>query len=212
MIESISMSSQPIKEMVHSQPSGIYDQGAFKTAFDTESNAAIEPVNSIFDIKQTNQKTAWQTYEGYVESISNHQRKQLETQQAFVANMMNQYYTDSSGALEKTMKDMDRQLIEILSTADNINIPKLKSGDINPNSLTKPAESMVQFLTRGENQLLSLEKEIARVFDSGKKTIDPADLLRFQLRMSHITQQLELFTSTLNKGLDSFKNVSNTQL
>ena len=195
------------------KPMGSHDRDAFAQAIETKANAPIQPVNSIFEIQSTGQKTAWKTYDGYIEELNNHRQKQLEMQQRYIEKMLNEYPNpDSQLALERMINNIDNQIASIRATAEGVYTTPLKSTDINPNSLIKPASSFINFLTKGENQLLSLEKEIARVFDSGNKTVNPADLLKFQLRMSHITQQLELFTSTLNKGLDSFKNVSNTQL
>lgn len=79
-------------------------------------------------------------------------------------------------------------------------------------SLTKPFSTFFGFITNGERQLFSIERELAAFGGPGASTLSPVDMLRIQVKMSHVSQQLELFTSMLNKGLESSKTVLNTQI
>ena len=79
-------------------------------------------------------------------------------------------------------------------------------------SLTKPFSMFFGFITNGEKQLYGLEKELSAFGKDNGAHFTPADMLRVQLKLSHVSQQLELFTSMLNKGLESSKTVLNTQI
>lgn len=79
-------------------------------------------------------------------------------------------------------------------------------------SLSKPFSTFFGFITNGEKQLYGIEQELSALGGPEGKSLSPADMLRLQLKMSHVSQQLELFTGMLNKGLESSKTVLNTQI
>ncbi len=79
-------------------------------------------------------------------------------------------------------------------------------------SLSKPFSTFFGFITNGEKQLYGIEQELSALGGPDGKSLSPADMLRLQLKMSHVSQQLELFTGMLNKGLESSKTVLNTQI
>jgi hypothetical protein len=78
--------------------------------------------------------------------------------------------------------------------------------------LSKPIKTFFNFIANGERQLYGLQAELDSVFSKGTELVNPAVMLKLQLKMTHVSQQLELFTSILNKGLESSKTVFNTQI
>lgn len=99
--------------------------------------------------------------------------------------------------------------IEEVNYTGNDFLASLKIGD---GELIKPVEKFFNFIVRGEKQLYTLESEIDAAFAGGDSIPNPGIMLKLQLKMTHVSQQLELFTSMLNKGLESSKTVFNTQI
>lgn len=88
----------------------------------------------------------------------------------------------------------------------------LSSATLAGESLSKPFSTFFGFITNGEKQLYGIEQELLAFGGSSGQNLSPTDMLRLQLKMSHVSQQLELFTGMLNKGLESSKTVLNTQI
>ncbi len=118
--------------------------------------------------------------------------------------------------LEMRMGSIEEQQ-KLLGRLTGVNTPQQSSGNIpfaegSHVNLTKPFSTFFGFITNGEQQLFSLERELASFAGPGASNLSPVDMLRIQVKMSHVSQQLELFTSMLNKGLESSKTVLNTQI
>jgi hypothetical protein len=82
-----------------------------------------------------------------------------------------------------------------------------------PEIVTAPAnpiERFLGFLENGQKQLESLGSEVTRI--QGLPSMSPQEMLGMQYNVNLVQQQLELFTSLLNKALESTKTVMNTQV
>jgi hypothetical protein len=120
--------------------------------------------------------------------------------------------------LEMKMGSIDEQFgrlskdLGIPGTDPNQSIGFRESLGVTTETLAKPLETFFNFVARGERQLYGLQNDIDAIFSKGEQLIDPGVMLKLQLKMTHVSQQLELFTSILNKGLESSKTVFNTQI
>jgi hypothetical protein len=74
-----------------------------------------------------------------------------------------------------------------------------------------PIERFLGYLTDGQYKLDHLSQEVQKI-GNNKDSFAPADMLVLQMKMSYITQELELFTSVLNKALESIKTTMNVQV
>lgn len=74
-----------------------------------------------------------------------------------------------------------------------------------------PIERFLGFLTHGQAQLGTLSNEINNMH-LNKKEISPANMLRIQMKVGYITQEIDFFTAVLNKALDSTKTIMNVQV
>jgi len=74
-----------------------------------------------------------------------------------------------------------------------------------------PTERFLTLLTDGQDQLKSLGGELSRI-SKDKGTISPANLLLVQVKVNYIQQEIEFFTSLLNKALESTKTIMNVQV
>lgn len=73
-----------------------------------------------------------------------------------------------------------------------------------------PIERFLGFLENGQNQLQNLGSEISQF--KALPSINPQDMIALQYKVNLVQQQIELFTSLLNKSLESTKTVMNVQV
>lgn len=80
-----------------------------------------------------------------------------------------------------------------------------------PTGLMSPIDRFIGLLQHGQNQLENLASDITKLQDkTGQMT--PANMLLIQVKVAHISQEIELFTSMLNKALESTKAIMNVQV
>lgn len=80
-----------------------------------------------------------------------------------------------------------------------------------PTSLAKPIERFLGMLTHSQSQLETLAEDV-RTMSVMDKELSPASMLLIQIKVSYIQQEIELFTSMLNKALESTKTIMNVQV
>lgn len=78
-------------------------------------------------------------------------------------------------------------------------------------SLQTPINRFLGFLTNGQEQLKTLGLEVESMHLNNKQ-LSPANLLAIQIKVGYIQQELEFFTSLLNKALESTKTIMNVQV
>lgn len=99
---------------------------------------------------------------------------------------------------------------------DNLKIALNKAGveytppPVTNTSNANPVQKFLGFLTNSQHQLENLNVAIDQANLSGE--ITPANMLAIQMKMGYIQQQIELFTSLLNKALESTKTIMNVQV
>lgn len=72
-----------------------------------------------------------------------------------------------------------------------------------------PIDRFIGFLTSSQHQLETLQGSVEQLHNT---KITPGDMLAIQLKMGYVQQQIELFTSLLNKALESTKTIMNVQV
>lgn len=75
---------------------------------------------------------------------------------------------------------------------------------------TNPIQKFIGFVTNSQHQLENLNVVVDQFNVDGQ--ITPANMLAIQIKMGYIQQQIELFTSLLNKALESTKTIMNVQV
>lgn len=76
-------------------------------------------------------------------------------------------------------------------------------------ALPKPVRKVVKLLTDGQSQLEALDQQLTKI---GDQELSATKLLAIQIKMGHISHELELFTSLLNKSIESTKTIMNVQV
>lgn len=80
-----------------------------------------------------------------------------------------------------------------------------------PTSLAKPIDRFLGLLTHSQNQLETLSEDV-RIMAMKNRELSPANMLLIQVKVSQVQQEIELFTSMLNKALESTKTIMNVQV
>ena len=82
---------------------------------------------------------------------------------------------------------------------------------IDQGNAKNPIERFLGFVSHGQYQLENLEKMIDNLQGTGK-SMTPANMLAIQIKVGYVQQEIELFTSLLNKALESTKTIMNVQV
>jgi hypothetical protein len=102
---------------------------------------------------------------------------------------------------------------------DNLKIALSKAGveytppvaQINDINSQNPIKRFIGYLTSSQYQLEHLSQTIDHL-NFTKAQLTPASMLAIQIKVGYIQQQIELFTSLLNKALESTKTIMNVQV
>ena len=80
-----------------------------------------------------------------------------------------------------------------------------------PTSLNAPMDRFLGLLTHGQDQLEKLAGDV-RLMANDENEMSPANMLLIQIKVHQVQQEIELFTSMLNKALESTKTILNVQV
>jgi hypothetical protein len=80
-----------------------------------------------------------------------------------------------------------------------------------PTGLMSPIDRFIGLLQHGQSQLDNLASTVTTLQDQNGQ-LSPANMLLIQIKVAHISQEIELFTSMLNKALESTKAIMNVQV
>lgn len=76
--------------------------------------------------------------------------------------------------------------------------------------MSKPIDRFLGLLTRSQNQLETLASDVKAM--TVENELSPASMLLIQIKVAKVQQEIELFTSMLNKALESTKTIMNVQV
>lgn len=184
------------------------DSGTSKTA----GAESIEPVSksSLMDeVRNLNQR---------VDRFSSVNSKDLVAQASEVINhigsIKQKLATPNLEIKPGTQTLLQNKLLHI---DDNLRVALSKAGvEYSPpthadSKLVNPIERYLGFLTNGQEQLKSISHEV-ELMHLNRKEISPANMLRIQIKVGYIQQEIEFFTAVLNKALESTKTIMNVQV
>ena len=108
--------------------------------------------------------------------------------------------------LQNKLSHIDENLRIALSRAGLEYTPKVPEVE-----KANPIDRFLGFLTNGQEQLKYISKEVEYMHLNNKE-ITPANMLRIQIKMGYITQEIEFFSNVLNQALQSTKTIMNVQV
>lgn len=108
--------------------------------------------------------------------------------------------------LKNKLTHIDENLRIALSAAGVENVPPPSQASSN-----NPIDRFLGFLTHGQAQLSTIAKEVESMH-LNKNNINAGAMLAVQIKVGFIQQELEFFSSVLNKALESTKTIMNVQV
>lgn len=123
--------------------------------------------------------------------------------------------TDPHVEIKNEYKRILRNKLEHVDESLKIALDKAGVPYVAPNAAEQPGntplERYLSLLTQGQQQLGQLGGQLQQLADT-KATINPATLLLVQVKVNYVQQELEFFTSVLNKALEGTKTIMNVQV
>jgi len=152
-----------------------------------------------------------------IANISNLSPENIKTQAKGVIAQIENVKTQLSQAHTEIKPSYQTLLRNRLTHIDdNLKIALNKAGvEYTPPQVTSPESAnpihkFIGFLSNSQHQLENLNVAVDQFNVTGQ--ITPANMLAIQMKMGYIQQQIELFTSLLNKALESTKTIMNVQV
>jgi len=137
------------------------------------------------------------------------QAKDVIAQIENVKTQLSQVQTDIKPSYQTLLRN------RLTHIDDNLKIALNKAGIEYTQPQTAPTgnnvvQKFISYLTNSQHQLENLNLTIDQFNVTGQMT--PANMLAIQMKMGYVQQQIELFTSLLNKALESTKTIMNVQV
>jgi len=181
-----------------------------RTQVETEQNkVAKKTENNLFDqVRELNQRVDYATRSSSGELASQAEdviaqidilKNKLETPDLEIKNSV-------QTILRNRLNHIDENLKVALDRAGLEYMPPEK-----PTSLATPIDRFLGLLTHSQSQLETLAQDVNSMA-AMEKELSPANMLLIQIKVSYIQQEIELFTSMLNKALESTKTIMNVQV
>lgn len=131
-----------------------------------------------------------------------------------ISSLKQQLETNNIELSRPVRSSMQRSLVHV---DESLKIALSKVGvDYTPpvaqaSGLVAPVQKFLGYLSNGQNQLEALSNQLTTL-NATDQHITPSNMLALQLKMGVITQQIEFFSSLLNKCLESTKTIMNVQV
>ena len=183
--------------------SGISSRASSSAASSSKSSSLLDEVSKL-------NKNVTQFSQSSPESIKT-QAKEMISQLESVKTQLSQANTEIKPSYQTLLRN------RLTHIDDNLKIALNKAGvEYTPPTTTQASganaiNKFIGILSNSQNQFDHLNSAIDNIAKSGK-TIAPADMMAIQMKMGYIQQQIELFTSLLNKALESTKTIMNVQV
>lgn len=157
-------------------------------------------------------------YESSAGDLSKITPEKLSSQATQIISRMDTEKSKLSRVKEFAPSDQTLIRNRLTHIDDNVKIALSKTG-LEPTDATSKASApkankvtnFIDTLTSSQANMQNLQTYIEKLSASGKR-LSPVQMMSVQLTMNQIQQQLELFTSLLNKALESIKTVMNVQV
>lgn len=179
-----------------------------QTAIETQQETPTK-INSVFDeARVMNEKPNYATRSSPTEVVAQAEdvvaqidmlKTKLETPDLEIKSSV-------QTVLRNKLNHIDESLKVALDKAGVEYLPPEKS-----EGMSKPIDRFLRLLTHSQNQLETLAGDV-KTMATMEGELSPANMLLIQIKVAQIQQEIELFTSMLNKALESTKTILNVQV
>jgi hypothetical protein len=114
--------------------------------------------------------------------------------------------TDDVSKMAGHIEHMDRGLRDVSQLSTGV-----ETGSLIPVKEKSPAVRFLSFLTESDRKLGAFTDEINSLH-IGEQRLSPETLFAIQVKLGFVQTELEFFTATLNKALESTKTIMNIQI
>ncbi|MBA2368237.1 MAG: hypothetical protein H0V82_04330 [Candidatus Protochlamydia sp.] len=189
-------------------------KGQYKSGDDVEVSAVSNrksPSSLIEEVKKLNSQ---------VSKITKLTPEELKNQSQSVIAQIEEVKTQLSTSQADIKPSYQTLLRNRLNHVDdNLKIALSKAGaeytpppaQVAKINSANPIERFIGLLSNSQYQLEHLNQTIDHL-SLTKAQLTPANMLALQIKVSYVQQQMELFTSLLNKALESTKTIMNVQV
>lgn len=190
-----------------------------KDKFDSALDASYtNPVTSNKEVSEVNLMEQIRSLNRKVETVTNVDPQTLANESRNVISQIEDLRARLSDPNVEIKNDYKRVLNHKLENVDsNLRIALEKAGvdyippDLMLESDTTPVKKFLTLLTNGQENLKSLGTELSN-YAATEKQMSPASLMMVQLKVNYVQQEIEFFSSLLNKALESVKTIMNVQV
>jgi len=133
---------------------------------------------------------------------------QIEDAKLQLANAKSELKPSYQTLMRNRLTHVDESLKIALSKAGVEYVPPPQA---NAGKGFNPFERFIGYLTHGQYQLEHLSQTIEHL-NLTQAQLTPANMLAIQIKVGQVQQEIELFTSLLNKALESTKTIMNVQV
>lgn len=174
----------------------------------TEKSA--KPASLMDEVKKLNQQVA---------KAAHLSPEELKNQAQDIVAQLESVKTQLSSSAASEIRPSYHNLLRnrLTHIDDTLKIALSKAGveytppsQVNAGALN-PIERFIGFVTNSQYQLEHLSQTIDQL-NLTKSQLTPGSMLALQIKVGYVQQQVELFTSLLNKALESTKTIMNVQV
>lgn len=161
----------------------------------------IQEINTKVDLasKATPEQLVAQTHEVI---------KQIEQVKTQLVSPDLQLKDSVQNLLKNKLSHIDESLKVVMNRAGLEYTPQNPGANT---GITNPIERFLGFLTHGQYQLQRLADDV-HMMHLNRENLSPASMLAIQIKVGYVQQEIEFFTSMLNKALESTKTIMNVQI
>lgn len=177
----------------------------------TKETAVQSPIDSYQKDHTSVQPTQAATPESVQSQVQRTANRLEEVKLRVQATENTELHPSMTGMLKKKLLHIDSSIESALAKAKAKESDPLGTADrpVVDNALN-PIHRFVGLLTHGQHNLSAIEYHMESLQNNNE--LNPVQLMSVQLKVARVQQEIELFTSLLNKALESTKTIMNIQV
>lgn len=194
---------------------------AHKDRFDAlmvQERKQVKPIETVDGVKKPSLMDEVANFNQKVDSASKSNPKNIAVQATELIAQLDELKTRLASTPNLEIKSSVQNLLrnKLSHIDESLKIALNKAGveyvpPVAQKNLATPIERFLGFLTDAQNQLQGLGGEVEKLALQ-KGEISPASMLAIQVKVGYVQQEIEFFTSLLNKALESTKTIMNVQV
>jgi hypothetical protein len=174
----------------------------------TPAQVAKETQKSLFDeVRELNSKSVTRSSPTEIVTQAEDVVAQIDVLKSRLETPGAEIQTSAQTLLRNKLNHVDESLrMALEKTGGEYKVPEVAAA-----APKNPVERFLGMLTHAQSQLQTLASDV-RAIAQNHDSFNPANMLLIQMKVGFVAQEMELFTSMLNKSLESTKAIMNVQI